>query len=52
VAGIKEIKTWILAFGSLARVLEPASLVKDIKDDLGKSLRSYTWPSVSYPKRF
>ena len=41
VAGTKEIKTWILGFGSLAKVLEPASLVKEIKDDLGKSLRSY-----------
>jgi hypothetical protein len=40
VAGPKEIKTWILGFGSLAKVLEPASLVKEIKDDLGKSLRS------------
>lgn len=38
VAGTKEIKTWILGFGSLAKVLEPASLVKEIKDDLAKSL--------------
>jgi hypothetical protein len=42
VAGTKEIKTWILGFGSLARVLEPPALVREIKDDLGKSLRSYT----------
>jgi predicted DNA-binding transcriptional regulator YafY len=41
VAGTKEIKTWIMGFGSIAKVLEPASLVKEIKDDLGKSLRSY-----------
>jgi predicted DNA-binding transcriptional regulator YafY len=41
VAGIKEIKTWILGFGSLAKVLVPSSLVKEIKDDLQKSLRSY-----------
>jgi predicted DNA-binding transcriptional regulator YafY len=41
VAGTKEIKTWILGFGSLAKVLEPASLVKEIKDDLEKSPRSY-----------
>ena len=41
VAGTKEIKTWIMGFGSLAKVLEPASLVKEIKDDLGKSLKSY-----------
>ena len=41
VAGIKEIKTWIMGFGSLAKVLEPGSLVKEIKDDLGKSLSFY-----------
>jgi len=44
VAGTKEIKTWILGFGSLAKVLEPASLVKEIKDDLGKALKSYAKP--------
>lgn len=38
VAGTKEIKTWILGFGSLAKVLEPAALVKEIKADLGKTL--------------
>ena len=41
VAGTKEIKTWILGFGSLAKVLEPASLVKEIKGDLGRALRAY-----------
>ena len=41
VAGTKEIKTWIMGLGSLAKVLEPASLVKEIKADLKKSLRSY-----------
>jgi predicted DNA-binding transcriptional regulator YafY len=30
-----------MGFGSLAKVLEPAPLVKEIKDDLGKSLKSY-----------
>ena len=44
VAGTKEIKTWIMGFGSLAKALEPASLVKEIKDDLGKSLKSYAKP--------
>jgi predicted DNA-binding transcriptional regulator YafY len=39
VAGTKEIKTWIMGFGSLAKVLEPASLVKEIKDDLGRALK-------------
>jgi len=41
VAGTKEIKAWILGFGSLAKVLEPASLVDEIKKDVEKSLRSY-----------
>jgi predicted DNA-binding transcriptional regulator YafY len=44
VAGIKEIKTWIMGFGALAKVLEPASLVKEIKDDLEKSMKSYAKP--------
>ncbi|MDP2604908.1 MAG: WYL domain-containing protein [Deltaproteobacteria bacterium] len=44
VAGIKEIKTWILGFGSLAKVLEPGSLVKEVKDDLTRSLRFYAKP--------
>ena len=33
-----------MGFGALAKVLEPVSLVKEIKDDLGKSLRSYAKP--------
>jgi predicted DNA-binding transcriptional regulator YafY len=41
VAGTKEIKTWIMGLGSLAKVLEPASLVKEMKDDLGRALKSY-----------
>ena len=44
VAGPKEIKTWILGFGSLAKVLEPASLVKEIKHNLRKALRSSANP--------
>lgn len=44
VAGTKEIKTWVMGFGSLASVLEPASLMKEIKDDLGNALRSYGKP--------
>jgi predicted DNA-binding transcriptional regulator YafY len=41
VAGTKEIKTWIMGFGSLAKVLEPPSLVEEIKADLRKLLKSY-----------
>jgi hypothetical protein len=29
---MKETKTWILGFGSLAKVVEPAALVKDVKE--------------------
>jgi proteasome accessory factor B len=42
VAGTKEIKTWIMGFGSLAKVLEPGELVKEIKEELEKALKSYT----------
>jgi len=41
VAGTKEIKTWILGFGPLAKVLEPASLVKEVREDLRKTLKTY-----------
>jgi predicted DNA-binding transcriptional regulator YafY len=44
VAGTKEIKTWILGFGSLARVLEPAVLVKAVRDDLERAMKSYAKP--------
>jgi len=44
IAGTKEIKTWIMGFGSLAMVIEPASLVKEIRDDLEKTLKSYAKP--------
>jgi len=30
--------------GIAAKVLEPASLVKEIKDDLGKALKAYAKP--------
>jgi len=44
VAGTKEIKAWIMGFGSLARLLEPVSLVKEIREDLRKALKSYGTP--------
>jgi predicted DNA-binding transcriptional regulator YafY len=40
VAGIKEIKTWIFGFGSLAEVLEPAPLVKESQRRLGEVTES------------
>ena len=53
VAGTKEIKTWIMGFGSLAKVLEPDSLVKEIKEDPGKGAeilrqsRAVGWQKMS-----
>jgi predicted DNA-binding transcriptional regulator YafY len=44
VAGTREIKTWILGFGSLAKALAPASLVEEIKDNLRKALAFYAKP--------
>ena len=41
VAGTKEIKTWILGFGSLAKVLEPVSLVKEVREDLQRAFKAY-----------
>jgi len=41
----------IIGFGSLAKVLEPASLVKEIKNDLGKALRAYARVSVAREKQ-
>ena len=49
VAGTKEIKTWILGFGSLAKVLEPALLVKEIKNrpgEVAEILRETIEPTV------
>jgi hypothetical protein len=39
VAGTKEIKTWLMGFGSLANILRPAFSVKEIREDLKKSLK-------------
>ena len=44
VAGTKEIKSWIMGFGSLAKVIEPVSLVKEFKVDLAKALTVYVKP--------
>ena len=41
VAGTKELKTWVMGFGSLAKVCEPKLLVKEIEDDLRKALAFY-----------
>jgi predicted DNA-binding transcriptional regulator YafY len=44
--GAQRLNVWncleeTIGFGSLAKVLEPPSLVKEIKSDLEKAVRSY-----------
>ena len=41
VAGLEEIKRWVLSFGPEARILEPAKLKDMIRSDLQKSLGQY-----------
>jgi predicted DNA-binding transcriptional regulator YafY len=41
VAGIKEIKSWILGWGGDAVVLEPLSLVQEIQEDAKNILKQY-----------
>ena len=41
VGGALELQSWVLSFGSGARVLEPASLRKAVEAELKRSLRRY-----------
>jgi predicted DNA-binding transcriptional regulator YafY len=47
VAGLDEIKRWILSFGPEAVVLEPEKLKKQVRKDLSRNLAQYSKPSVS-----
>jgi predicted DNA-binding transcriptional regulator YafY len=51
VAGLDEIKRWILSFGPEAQVLEPSRLKQMICVDLQKSLGQYAAHRVSYEMR-
>jgi len=42
VGGTLEIKRWILSFGPQAEVLEPDTLVEEIRNDLDKMRERYT----------
>ena len=42
VAGLDEIKRWVLSFGPECRVLEPEALRKLIQQDLQKNLAQYS----------
>jgi len=41
VAGLAEVKSWVLSFGAGARVLEPAALRREVEQELAKALRAY-----------
>ena len=47
VAGLDEIKRWILSFGPEAAVLEPENLREIIRKDFSKTLNQYPVRSVS-----
>jgi predicted DNA-binding transcriptional regulator YafY len=48
VAGLDEIKRWVLSFGPEAQVLEPARLKQMVRADLQKSLGQYSGNRVYY----
>lgn len=48
VAGLDEIKWWILSFDPEAQILEPAKLREMIRIELQKSLGQYTAHRISY----
>ena len=48
VAGLDEIKRWILSFGPECQVLEPEKLRKLVQQDLHRNLAQYSKPPVSF----
>ena len=49
VAGITEIKHWLLGFGAKAKVLEPANLREDISKEARALLEQYKAPPKKRP---
>jgi proteasome accessory factor B len=41
VAGLAEVRSWVLSFGAGARVLEPEALRREVEQELAKALRAY-----------
>jgi proteasome accessory factor B len=41
VAGLAEVKSWVLSFGAGAQVLEPEALRREVEQELAKALRAY-----------
>jgi len=48
VAGLDEIKRWILSFGPECQVLEPEKLRKLVQQDLQRNLAQYSKPPLSF----
>jgi predicted DNA-binding transcriptional regulator YafY len=47
VAGLDEIKRWVLSFGPECQVLEPAKLKEIVRKDLSRNLAQYSKPRLS-----
>jgi predicted DNA-binding transcriptional regulator YafY len=47
IAGLDEIKRWILSLGPEAAVLEPEKLRETVRKDLSRNLAQYSKPPVS-----
>jgi predicted DNA-binding transcriptional regulator YafY len=47
VAGLDEIRRWVLSFGPEAAVLEPEKLKESVRKDLSSNLAQYTKGPVS-----
>jgi len=48
VAGLYEIKRWILSFGPEVVVLEPERLKEMVRKDLSRNLAHYSKPPLSF----
>jgi predicted DNA-binding transcriptional regulator YafY len=48
VAGLDEIKRWVLSFGPEALVLEPAKLREMVRKDLSRNLAQYSTSPLSF----
>jgi predicted DNA-binding transcriptional regulator YafY len=48
VAGLDEIKCWVLSFGPEAEVLEASRLKEMVRKDLPRNLAQYSEPHLSF----
>jgi len=49
VAGLEEIKQWVLSLGPEARVLEPPELIYEMADSLARTKRYYEGVDIKQP---